>query len=79
MKATSSSEAWINFYQTIRRHNPDDSHCHKNLKFDVVLRVVLYGCVFFLKERTLIGSEEYCHLGCDAVYSSRSFDVILRP
>jgi hypothetical protein len=36
MEAASTSETWVNFYQTTRRYNPDDSHLHthhrKNLK-----------------------------------------------
>jgi hypothetical protein len=36
MEAASTSETLVNFYQTIRRHNPGDSHLHtrrrENLK-----------------------------------------------
>jgi hypothetical protein len=36
MEAVSTSEKSVNFYQTIRRYNPEDSHLHtrrrKNLK-----------------------------------------------
>jgi hypothetical protein len=28
MKAASISETSVNFYQTTRRHNPEDSHLH---------------------------------------------------
>jgi hypothetical protein len=30
MEAASTSETWINFYQTTRRNTPEDSHlCHR--------------------------------------------------
>jgi hypothetical protein len=36
MEAASTSETWVNFYQTTRRNNPEDSHLHtrrrENLK-----------------------------------------------
>jgi hypothetical protein len=36
MEAVSTSEIWVNIYQTIRRNNPEDSHLHtrsrENLK-----------------------------------------------
>jgi hypothetical protein len=36
MEATSTSETTVNFYQTTRRYNPEDSHLHthrrENLK-----------------------------------------------
>jgi hypothetical protein len=28
MEAARTSETWINFYQTTRRYNPEDSHLH---------------------------------------------------
>jgi hypothetical protein len=37
MEAASTSETLVNFYQTTRRHKPEDSHLHtrrrENLKF----------------------------------------------
>jgi hypothetical protein len=30
MEATSTSETLVNFYQTTRRYNPEDSHLHKS-------------------------------------------------
>jgi hypothetical protein len=39
-EAASTSEALVNFYQTTRRNNPEDSHLHtrrrENLKFHLV-------------------------------------------
>jgi hypothetical protein len=36
MEAARTSETLVNFYQTTRRYNPEDSHlrihCHENLK-----------------------------------------------
>jgi hypothetical protein len=36
MEAARTSETLVNFYQTTRRNNPEDSHfhtcCHENLK-----------------------------------------------
>jgi hypothetical protein len=40
MEAASTSETSVNFYQTTRRNNPQDSHLHtrrrENLKSDLV-------------------------------------------
>jgi hypothetical protein len=40
MEAASTSEALVNFYQTIRRYNPEDSHLHtcrhENLKSYII-------------------------------------------
>jgi hypothetical protein len=32
MEATSTSETLVNFYQTTRRYNPEDSHLHTHLR-----------------------------------------------
>jgi hypothetical protein len=44
MEATSNSETSLNFYQTTRHYNPEDSHLHirrrenlKSYKFKIVL------------------------------------------
>jgi hypothetical protein len=40
MEAASTSETSVNFYQTIRRNNPEDGHLHsrrrENLKFHLL-------------------------------------------
>jgi hypothetical protein len=40
MEAASISETMVNFYQTTRRYNPEDSHlhtsCHENLKSYII-------------------------------------------
>jgi hypothetical protein len=52
MEAARTSETLVNFYQTTRRYNPEESHLPKMYK-SVILRVVLCGCEtwsFMLRE-----------------------------
>jgi hypothetical protein len=53
MEAASTSETSVNFYQTTRRNNPEDSHLHtrrrENLKFRYLfcyLRVFIWFMLF---------------------------------
>jgi hypothetical protein len=51
MEAVSTSETSVNFYQTTRRYNPEDSHLHirrrENLKSNVLISLcrVQSNCV----------------------------------
>jgi hypothetical protein len=66
MEAAWSSETLLNFYQTTRRYNPEDSHLRthhlENLKFYLIssLRAVSVVCVRLTMERTPPRSAE-CH------------------
>jgi hypothetical protein len=46
MEAASTSETSANFYQTVRRNNPEDSHLHtrrrKNPKSQIFSRIHVY-------------------------------------
>jgi hypothetical protein len=48
MEAASTSETLVNFYQTTRRYNPEDSHLHtrrhKNLKSHLMKNLILDDC-----------------------------------
>jgi hypothetical protein len=46
MEAASTSETSTNFYQTIRRNNPDGSHLH-NLKYCKDIRLCCFPLIFF--------------------------------
>jgi hypothetical protein len=52
MEAASTSETLVNFYQTTRRYNPEDSHLHarhrENLKSHQVLRYYLWKRTWLL-------------------------------
>jgi hypothetical protein len=47
MEAENSSETSVNFYQTTRRNNPEDSHLHtrrrENLKSHILFDIILAG------------------------------------
>jgi hypothetical protein len=46
MEATNISETSVNFYQTTRRNNPEDSHLHarrrENLKSQTAILIVVF-------------------------------------
>jgi hypothetical protein len=41
MEAARTSETLVNFYQTTRRYNPEDSHLPSKLNFELHLKEVL--------------------------------------
>jgi hypothetical protein len=45
MEAASTSETLVNFYQTTRRYNPEDSHLH-NLRRENLKSYSLYHVIF---------------------------------
>jgi hypothetical protein len=55
MEVASSSETSVNFYQTTRRYNPEDSHLHsrrrENLKSYLAPSALLDPRIFFLRTR----------------------------
>jgi hypothetical protein len=45
MEAASTSETSVNFYQTTRRNNPEDSHLlYKTVLVEIGLRLYGYSC-----------------------------------
>jgi hypothetical protein len=40
MKVTSTSETSVNFYQTTRHYNPEDSHLHSQKQFPYILTFI---------------------------------------
>jgi hypothetical protein len=41
MEAASTSETLVNFYQTTRRYNPEDSHLHPSKRCTLIIIIII--------------------------------------
>jgi hypothetical protein len=59
MEAASTSETSVNFYQTTKRNNPEDSHihtrCSEKLKFQIVNIILdIVQCLMYILYRSTL-------------------------
>jgi hypothetical protein len=59
MEAASTSETSINFYQTTRRYNPEDSRLH-TLRRENLKSYLIFELQFLPQENTCFHYEEKC-------------------
>jgi hypothetical protein len=87
MEEASTSETWVNFYQTTRRNNPEDSHLQtrrcENLKSHDDFLVSKHVFLTKSEERTIVPNNdmyrnEFSILHCNiSLYKSLYMLVIL--
>jgi hypothetical protein len=71
LEAARNSETLVNFYQTTRRYNPEDSHLRDIQTLAIILPVVLYGCEIW----SFIVREEHRFI----MFEKRMLRRIFRP
>jgi hypothetical protein len=62
MQAARTSETFVNFYQTTRRYNPEDSHLRSHRRENLKSYQGYFCLAFFL-----FFSEDGCLLDCNSV------------
>jgi hypothetical protein len=80
MEAARTSETLVNFYQTTRRYNPEDSHLHthrrENLKSDYFY-VFTFGIIQILNWIGITYSEQLgCGMDSWASIAGRDIDFV---